>query len=67
MIDERQGRKIVYHFGIPHIGWLGVLLQAKQEKVIPLVKPILDKLLYEVGFWLSRKRYHHKLQLAGEN
>ena len=48
------------------IGLIGSLIEAKHNKVISLIKPILDNLVIEAGFWISDRLYSHVLKMAGE-
>jgi predicted nucleic acid-binding protein len=57
------------------IGLLGVLKQffghvavppAKREKVIGLLKPELDRLVRQSGFWIDHGLYEHALDSVGE-
>lgn len=66
MIDERKGREIAKDHGLIIVGLLGLLLEAKSEAIINEVKPILDKLIYEVGFRISPKLYRFVLKNAEE-
>jgi hypothetical protein len=45
---------------------LGVLLQAKEKGFISEVKPHLDKLVNEAGFWLNPNIIKKVLELAKE-
>ncbi|MBK8426907.1 MAG: DUF3368 domain-containing protein [Lewinellaceae bacterium] len=45
---------------------LGVLLRAKQEKLIPLVRPLMDRLLVEADFFIHATLYDEVVRLAGE-
>lgn len=65
IIDERKGRKVARNLGIQTLGTLGVLLKAKQDGVIPLVKPLLDHLNH-VGFRISDELYQRILHTANE-
>lgn len=58
IIDERKGRNTAKNEGLHIIGLLGVLIIAKQKKMIPELKSILQKLMNEIGF-----RIHYKLYL----
>jgi hypothetical protein len=66
LIDERHGRKIAARFGVPVLGLLGVLIQAKREGFIKEAKPILDALISIAGFWISAPLYARVLETAGE-
>lgn len=66
LIDELQGRLVAGRLGLKYIGILGILVEAKSQGIIPLVKPLLDALVDESGFWISRFMYAHILQLADE-
>ncbi len=66
LIDERRGRSVALHLGIPVTGVVGILLQAKQLEFIHEVRPLLDQLVNEAGFRLKNNLYHRVLELAGE-
>ncbi len=61
IIDERLGRKIATQSGLSIIGVLGILIAAKQRKLIESVKPLLDSLIQETGFWIEEKLYKEVL------
>ena len=66
LIDERAGYRIAQKHQILAIGVLGVLVRAKSQNLIPEVKPLLDQLRDEIGFYLSNSVYQQVLSLAGE-
>ena len=67
LIDERKGRKVAAQCGVKKInGLLGVLLEAKQKKLIPEIKPIVDALIDHQNFRISDRLYSRVLQVAGE-
>jgi predicted nucleic acid-binding protein len=45
---------------------VGVLLRAKQEGKLPALKPILDQLIQQHSFRLSRSLYQAVLRQVGE-
>ncbi|NES71276.1 MAG: DUF3368 domain-containing protein, partial [Okeania sp. SIO2D1] len=47
-------------------GVLGVLIAAKGRKLIPEVKPLLDQLIHQAGFWVAKPLYNKVLKIAGE-
>ena len=57
IIDESPGRAIARQYGINIIGVLGVLLEAKRQGAIVAVKPLMDQLIGQVEFWVSRQVY----------
>lgn len=65
LLDERRGRLVAGRFGLRVIGLLGVLIAAKQNGLIPEVKPLLDALV-QIGFRISQQLYASILQAAGE-
>lgn len=65
-IDEKAGRKIAQSLGISIIGLVGILIRAKENGIIPAIKPLLDRLIQEAGFYLSRRFYHQILRDQGE-
>jgi uncharacterized protein len=66
LIDEANGRAIALQLGISLSGTLGVLAEAKRRKLIPLVRPELNRLLNETNFRVSEVIRQHVLQLADE-
>ncbi len=52
--------------GIRAIGLLGVLLQAKSLRILPVVMPIVDDLRNVAGFWLSQDLYDRIKQIVKE-
>ena len=67
VLDERTGHWIATNLKLRVIGILGVLLAAKANGLIPAVQPLLDRLIGQAGFWVSRAVYRRVLQLAQED
>ncbi len=53
LIDERIGSRIAKAEGLTTIGLVGVLILAKKKNVIPLIKPVLQLLITDAGFWIG--------------
>lgn len=66
LIDERLGRRIATQYGLKIRGILGILVNAKEEGLIPAAKPLLDRLVNEAGFRVSQALYIRTLQESGE-
>ncbi len=66
LIDERLGTKKAKDQGLNTIGLLGVLMKAKEKGLISYVKPIIEELEKEAGFWISDKLRKIVLKVAGE-
>ncbi|NJN35406.1 MAG: DUF3368 domain-containing protein [Saprospiraceae bacterium] len=66
LIDERLGTKKAQEAGLQTVGLIGVLIKAKNEKHIVKVKPILDRLVENAGFWIGTKLYNSVLKSVGE-
>jgi len=66
LIDENRGRNVANQNGIKCTGVLGILIKAKEGGLIPLVKPVMDRLISEAGFWVNESLYFKILQLADE-
>jgi len=66
LIDEQKGRKVASRLGLDRIGILGILIQAKNKGFIIEVKPIMDDLRIQAGFWIKNDLYNYVLQEAGE-
>lgn len=66
IIDEKRGRKIAKDYRIPITGLLGIIVEAKEVGYINSVKPLLDQLIYDIGFRVSPKLYLKIMELVGE-
>jgi len=66
LIDEAPGREIARKYGIQIKGILGVLLLAKERKLISQVKPLIDKLQTEINFRINNKLLQKILIEANE-
>ena len=66
IIDEKKGRKIAEDMGLNCIGLAGVLLLAKQRGIVKAIKPILNKLESDAGFYFSASMRRKLLITANE-
>ena len=66
LMDERLGRSAAMRVGLKVTGVLGILLAAKRNNLIQDVKPLLDALIEQVGFWVDEQLYAEVLQAVGE-
>ena len=66
IIDERKGRKTAAEYGLKIIGLLGVLVSGKKKGYLVELKPILDKLIEDIGFRVSEKLYKRILKEVNE-
>lgn len=57
LIDERLGRQLAKKFDLPIIGLLGVLKLAKEQGKIDSMVEILNELINEAGFRISKPLY----------
>jgi hypothetical protein len=66
LIDERRGRLVATRLKLRYTGILGILVEAKSQGLIVEVKPLLDILVNEAGFWIAESLYNSVLQLVNE-
>ena len=66
LIDEKIGARFALAEGIYCKGVVGVLIEAKKEGLIKVLKPLLDDLILNLKFRLSKKIYSLALQKADE-
>ena len=52
VLDDAAGRRVASHLGLPLLGFVGLLLVAKQRKCISAVIPLLVQARHQ-GYWLS--------------
>jgi predicted nucleic acid-binding protein len=65
ILDDGLARQYARFHGIRFTGTCGILLKAKQQRLIMAVLPLLDKLA-EFGFFLDERTRAAILRLAGE-
>ncbi|MDV3000906.1 MAG: hypothetical protein N5P05_002512 [Chroococcopsis gigantea SAG 12.99] len=66
LIDERRGRLVAARLNLRYTGILGILVEAKSKGLIAEVKPLLDALIYEAGFWVAEPLRNSVLRLVKE-
>jgi uncharacterized protein len=66
LIDERRGRLVATRLNLRYTGILGILVEAKSQGLIAEVKPLLDALVNEAGFWVAEPLYNNVLRLVDE-
>lgn len=67
LIDERRGRLVANRLKLRYIGVVGILVEAKSQGLISTVKPLLDALRNQAGFWVDQGLYNRVLQLVSED
>ena len=67
LLDEREARQVAHQLGLQVMGTLGILLLAKNNLIIPQVRPLLDDMIDIAQYWVSAMLYEQVLRQAGEN
>jgi uncharacterized protein len=67
LIDETEGRRVAAREGIPYIGLIGVLIQAKRAGRVSSLRQVLDELENKTAFRLSEAMKQVALRSAGES
>lgn len=67
LLDEKEGRHAAQRLGLRVVGVVGILLEARSNGAIDVVRSHLDALRQSAGFYLSASVYQHALSLADEN
>jgi predicted nucleic acid-binding protein len=67
LMDEREGRHAAQRLGLSVIGVVGILLEAKAQRLVSEIRPHLEALRQTAGFRLSDALVQHALQLAEED
>ena len=65
LCDDKKAKKFAQTFGINTIGSLGILLKAKEKKLIDSISPLLS-LLKESNIFIDDKTFELVLKMAGE-
>lgn len=67
LLDEKNGRYAATRLGCRPLGVLGILLDAKRQAKILAIKPHLDALRHQAGFFIADELYERVLHLAQES
>ena len=65
LCDDKKAKKFAQTFGINTIGSLGILLKAKEKKLIDTINPLLV-LLKKSNIFIDDKTFELVLKMAGE-
>ncbi len=65
LMDERAGRSVCASLGLPAIGTAGLIVLAKERKLVTVVKTEFER-LHEAGFWLAPEMVRVCLRRCGE-
>ena len=66
LLDEQAARFAAQYFNLKVMGVVGLLVAAKNKGMIAEVRPLLDALRWQAGFYLNESVYQHALALTGE-
>jgi predicted nucleic acid-binding protein len=66
IIDDMDGRRAARTLGIPFVGTLGLVVEAKLRGVIPAARPVIDHLLRRTSWYLSERERERALRRVGE-
>ncbi len=66
LMDEMKGRELATRLNLKPIGILGILLEAKNRRLVGSIQPLLDQLINDAGFYIGKALYLRVLSLAGE-
>jgi uncharacterized protein len=66
LLDERLGRRAAQRLGLTVVGTLGVLISAKDRGLLAAMRPVLDALRVDAGFWIADDLYNAVLKAANE-
>jgi uncharacterized protein len=66
LFDEQEARQVAQKLGLQTVGTLGILLLAKQKRIVPQVQPLLDAMIDIAQYWVKDTLYQDVLRKAGE-
>ena len=66
LMDERRGRHAAQKLGLKPLGLLGILVLAKRRGLLQEIRPVVDDLIQEAGFWIGRDLYERVLREVSE-
>lgn len=65
LMDERAGRSVCASLGLPVLGTAGLIVLAKERRLIATAKPEFER-LHSAGFWLAPEVVRVCLRRCGE-
>jgi hypothetical protein len=66
LVDESDAREVADLYDLPKTGTIGLLIRAKTEGLIEKLRPELDKLRQQGGFWIAEPLYKRVLEALDE-
>ncbi len=66
LLDEQEGRRAADRLGLRSFGVLAILLKAKRQGEVKEIRPLLDALRQQAGFFLGDRLYRQALAEADE-
>ena len=57
LLDEKSARAVADTMNLNFMGTIGCLLLARRSGIIDEIKPILDRIMAEAKFWISKNLY----------
>ena len=66
LMDEKAGRAAAVALGLHVSGLLGVLIEGKQRRLLPVLRPLLDRLASGAQFWIDARLRERVLRSVGE-
>ena len=66
LLDEQDGRHAAQYLKLKVMGVVGLLVRARQQGLVSEIRPHLDALRQQAGFYLSQPLYLRALHLVGE-
>lgn len=66
LMDERKGRRLAREHGLAVVGLVGVVLLAKQARLIPSARDLFSRLDREAGVYLGEELVREALNSIGE-
>ena len=66
LIDETDGRAAAKNLGVRVTGTIGVLVRAKKDGHLAALQPLLNRMIADTQFRISRELYEKTLRECGE-
>jgi predicted nucleic acid-binding protein len=66
LLDETEARRVAGLYDLNKTGAIGVLIRSRLEGKLEALRPELDKIRNEAGFWIEGRLYLQALAAVGE-
>ncbi len=66
LIDDKPARQVADRLGLKVVGVVGILILAKQKRIIPEVRPLITEMMEKINFRIDKSLLNKVLNIVNE-